>query len=103
MLEINTIEQFLALPANVRDEIQKAILTKNRLEDFLRSQNKRVGKDVPKMEPHWEQCKRCKQWGQPGWVWKEEYVRDDSDIHPSQINKCVKFLMYSCIGCAGEL
>lgn len=103
MLEINTIEQFLALPTNVRDEVQKAIRGKDRLDNFLRSQNKRVGQVRPVVEPHWEPCKRCSQWSQPGWIWVQENLRDDSDIHPSQIEKCLKFLWYSCMGYATQL
>jgi CRISPR/Cas system-associated exonuclease Cas4 (RecB family) len=94
MLEINTIAEFFALPTNVREEIQKAIRTKDRLEDFLRSQNKRIGSEVDDA-PHWEQCPRCKD--NPGWILKGR-ARNDSDIHPSQINKCIKFLYYSCAG-----
>lgn len=98
MLEINTISQFLELPTQLRDEIQKAIRAKDRLDNWLRSQNKRIGIDLPKMEPHWETCTRCKPWGQPGWVWREEHERDNSDIHPSQIDKCLKALWLSCSG-----
>lgn len=103
MLEINTINEFLSLPTTVRDEIQKAIKTKERLEGFLKSQNKRVGQEKVKIQPHWQECKKCKPWGQPGWVWFEQHERDDSDIHPSQIDKCIKFLYYSCTGQAGQL
>lgn len=103
MLEINTINEFLALPTNVRDEIQKAIKTKDRLDSFLKAQNKRVGQESPKIDPHWEQCKRCRQWGQPGWIWVEEHERDNSDIHPSQIDKCLKALFYACAGYADQL
>lgn len=99
MLEINTIEDFFALSPQQRDEIQKAIRTKDRLEDFLRSQNKRIG-SIIKTEPHWERCNKCKD--HPGWLLKGG-GRDDSDIHPSQINKCLKFLYYSCAGYADRL
>jgi hypothetical protein len=103
MLEINTINDFLVLPTHVRDEIQKALRGKDRLDAFLKSQNKRVGQVKQVMEPHWEKCKKCEPWGQPGWIWQQEHVRDDSDIHPSQIDKCVKFLYYSCTGHTGQL
>jgi CRISPR/Cas system-associated exonuclease Cas4 (RecB family) len=98
MLEINTINEFLSLPTNVRDEIQKAIRTKDRLENFLLSMNKRSGQQIkPSEQGGWEQCPKCLPTGYPGWVYKEA-GRDDSDIHPSQINKCLKFLYYSCAG-----
>ncbi len=103
MLEINTIEQFLSLPTNVREEIQKAIRTKDRLDSWLKAQNKRLDQERPKVEPHWEECKRCKPWGQPGWVWIEEHIRDNSDIHPSQIGKCLKALWFACNGNAEML
>lgn len=104
MLEIKTIDEFLALPSNLRDEIQKAMKTKDRLEAFLRSQNKRTGNTQRVVtEPHWEKCKRCSHWGQPGWVWVEEHQRNDADIHPSQIDKCLKFLWHSCMGDADKL
>lgn len=98
MLEIKTINDFLSLPTQVREEIQKAIRTKDRLEDFLRSQNKRLDKE--KTTPHWVTCNRCKE--HPGWVLSGR-TRDDSDIHPSQINKCLKFLFYSCAGYTDKL
>lgn len=103
MLEINTIAEFLNLPTNIRDEIQKAIRGKDRLDNFLKSQNKRVGQERPKVEPHWAECKRCKPFGAPGYVWVEEHERDNSDIHPSQIDKCVKALVYACSGYANHL
>lgn len=103
MLEINTVAEFLALPTPLRDEIQKAIRAKDRLDNWLRSQNKRTGVDIPKIEPHWAPCKSCGKWGQPGWVWREEHERDNSDIHPSQIHKCMKALWFACAGYADQL
>ena len=103
MLEINTVSEFLALPTPLRDEVQKAIRAKDRLDNWLRSQNKRVDSAPKKMEPHWEPCRSCKKWDQPGWVWKEEHERDNSDIHPSQIGKCMKALWFACAGYADQL
>lgn len=103
MLELNTIAQFMALPTQLRDEVQKSIRAKDRLDNFLRSQNKRIGQERKAVEPHWEECKRCKPYGHPGFVWVEEHERDDSDIHPSQIDKCLKFLWMSCMGYASQL
>lgn len=103
MLELNTISQFLELPVELRDEVQKAIRAKDRLDAWLISQNKRVGVETQKIEPHWETCKSCKPWGQPGWVWREEHERDNSDIHPSQIMKCFKALWFACAGYASQL
>lgn len=103
MFEINTINEFLSLPVTVREEIQKAIRGKDRLDQYLKAQNKRVGKVKEVVEPHWEPCRLCTKTGQPGWEWIEEHLRDDSDIHPSQIEKCVKFLYYSCTGQTGHM
>jgi CRISPR/Cas system-associated exonuclease Cas4 (RecB family) len=103
MTEINTIAQFLDLPVHLRDEVQKSIRAKDRLDSWLRSQNKRIGDGSQKTEPHWEACKSCGEWGHPGWVWKEEHERDNSDIHPSQIGKCIKALWFSCYGYANQL
>ncbi len=102
MYEINTIAQFLDLPVTLRDEIQKAIRGKDRLDNFLRAQQKRVGQERPKVEPHWVPCGCAKQ-GHPGWRLIEEHVRDNSDIHPSQIDKCLKALWYACSGYEDQL
>lgn len=107
MLTINTINEFFQLPTNLQYEIQKALKTKDRLEDYLRSLNKKKGDTVaPSHAAHWVECSRCKpHWkkaGQPGWVWIEQ-SRDDSDIHPSQINKCLKLIWYSCNGYTDQM
>lgn len=100
MIEINTIQQFLSLSLVQQQEIQKALKTKERLEHFLISMNRRSR--APKAEKgQWVQCGKCVSTGQPGWVWWEE--RDDSDVHPSQIHKCLKFLWYSCNGQAHQM
>ena len=114
MLELNTIADFQALPMGVQQEVQKALRTKDRLEDFLRTLNKKTGEAIkPSDVARWEKCthcvaeqpgvcRHCQKWGQPGWVWREQ-GRDDSDIHPSQINKCLKLLWYSCNGYVDQL
>jgi len=101
MLIIYTIKQFLELPPFEQAEIQKALRTKDRLEAWLRDQNKKSGQAVnPAKTAHWEECSRCKPYwemaqGQRGYVWYEQY-RNNNDVHPSQINKCLKFLWFSC-------
>lgn len=114
MLEINTINDFLGLPTELQLEIQKAIRAKERLEDFLRTQNKTVGQSAkPMHQARWEECKHCvpgkpgtckhcAPWNHPGWIWKDQ-ERDDNDIHPSQINKCIKTLWFSCNGFVDQL
>ena len=105
MLEINTIEAFQGLPGNHQTEILKALRTKDRLDKFLLSQNKRRT-DEP-TEAHWKECSKCKPFwekaqGQRGYVWIPA-KRDDNDIHPSQIHKCLKVLYYSCSGRTAEM
>lgn len=103
MLELNTIADFQALPLALQAEVQKALRVKDRLDDFLRSLNNK--KPPTLITPgEWVECSRCK--GHPGWVWSElepEEERDNSDIHPSQINKCLKNLYHACNREAGEL
>lgn len=106
MLELHTIEAFQALPANLQGEVQKALRTKDRLDDYLRSLNRPAGtvtftegwKPCPNcVEGQPGVCRRCAVTGQPGWIYVKE-GRDSSDIHPSQITKCLKTLYYACTG-----
>jgi len=98
MIEINTIQDFFNLPLQSRYEIQKALRTKDRLEQFIIGQRKVVGQEVKPVDAaHWSECRACTKTGQPGWVWVEQR-RDDNDIHPSQIDKCIKTLYYACTG-----
>lgn len=106
MLELHTIAQFQALPQNLQNEVTKALKTKDRLDEFLVSQNKRAGQST--FKEGWVQCpgclpnqpgtcRRCAASGHPGWLWIKE-GRDASDIHPSQITRCIKTLVYACTG-----
>lgn len=114
MLELHSISAFNALPPNLQAEVQKALRTKDRLDDFLCTLNKKTGETVkPSHQARWEPCRHCKPDGpgtcrhcaateHPGWVWVEQ-GRNDADIHPSQINKCLKLLWYSCNGFVDRL
>jgi CRISPR/Cas system-associated exonuclease Cas4 (RecB family) len=103
MFEINTIQDFLALPFDIQQEVQKSIRAKDRLEDFLRTLNKKAGQSVkPTHEAHWEECPKCRPSGYPGYVFVEQ-SRDDSDIHPSAISKCLKHVYYACSGRVDQL
>lgn len=98
MLEINTIQEFLSLPTNLQAEIQKSLRTKDRLEEHLRSAHKKVNAAEVKVEAgHWDKCPCCKSSDYPGYIWIEQ-DRDDNDIHPSQIHKCIKTIWYACNG-----
>jgi CRISPR/Cas system-associated exonuclease Cas4 (RecB family) len=102
MLVINTINEFLALPLAAQQEIQRSVKGRERLESYLIGLNK-----PPKIEPHWVKCNNCNDGKclkcspqHPGWRWYEQKLRDNSDIHPSQIDKCLKYLVMCCSGYA---
>ncbi len=109
MLELNTIADFQQLPFDLQANVQKALRTKDRLEDYLRGLNKKPGDTTkPSHQAKWEPCrhcvpnspgtcKHCAKHGHPGWVWHEA-SRNDADIHPSQIHKCLKALYYAVAG-----
>lgn len=102
MLEINTIADFQALPLEIQTEIQKSVRAKDRLELFLTGLNKRTGQETkPTHQARWEDCSCCRPFweraGEKGRIYREQ-SRDDRDIHPSQINKCLKALFYACAG-----
>lgn len=103
MLEIRTINDFQNLGGAHQQEILKAVRTKDRLDAYLMSLNKKV-----KIEPHWRPCScdqgKCKKCHpqHPGWRWWEPKERDNSDIHPSQIDKCLKYLVMCCAGFAEQ-
>lgn len=95
MLEIMTIGDYMALPALQREEIQKALRVRDRLDKWLdRVVNT---KRPPLLQSEWKKCKACDP-EYPGWVLHEP--RNNSDIHPSQVNKCIKKLWYDCAGYA---
>jgi len=101
MLHINSIQDFFSLSSLQQHEILKALKTKERLEEWLKSLNGKKKKlPVVSDYPGWKTCKSCE--GHPGWV-EADQGRDDSDIHPSQIHKCVRMLWYSCNGYAEQL
>jgi hypothetical protein len=106
MLVVNTIQEFMILPMVVQTEILRSIKAKDRLDSFLRSMN-----NTPMAPAGWVPCKHCLP-GQPGkcghcpadtpgYIWRE-VERDNSDIHPSQIDKCLKYLVLCCSGYADQ-
>lgn len=94
MLEINTIQDFDNLNSHHRSAILKELKTKIRLEDWLRGQNnarnkrKRLRLANPKA--------RAVEYVIEG-TDKEVTARDGSDIHPSQITKCLKKIWMDCM------
>lgn len=96
MLEILTIGDYLALPVPQREEILKAMRVRDRLDKWLDSLN---GPRPTMLQSEWKPCKGCgPESPHPGWVLHEP--RNDSDIHPSQVHKCIKKLWFDCAGFA---
>ena len=95
MLEIMIIRDFMSLPVQQREEILKALRVRDRLDRWLDSLNT---KRPTLIQPEWKQCKGCSDGEYPGWVLHTP--RNDSDIHPSQVNKCIKKLWFDCAGYA---
>lgn len=97
MLEIMTIGDFMSLPVQQREEIQKALRVRDRLDEWL---DKTVNvKRQPLLQAEWKKCRGCGP-EYPGWVLHEP--RNNSDIHPSQVNKCSKKLWFDCAGYTHE-
>jgi CRISPR/Cas system-associated exonuclease Cas4 (RecB family) len=110
MLEIMTIRDFMSLPVQHQQEIQKSLRVKDRLEVWLKSLNNKSASSQPK-QPFWSPCKYCAATASPGKCvgcspeapgWELIEPRDNSDIHPSQINKCLKNLWFCCAGYAEQ-
>ncbi len=93
MLVINTISEFQALSLTHQEEILRGIRAKDRLDSYLLGLNGK--KEI--VPAHWEPCRKCHP-DHPGWRWREQVGRDNSDIHPSQIDKCLKYLVLCCSG-----
>lgn len=97
MLEIMTIRDFYSLHQQQREEIQKALRVRDRLDKWL---DERVNKKRPPLlQAEWKSCRVCDPQN-PGWILHEP--RNNSDIHPSQVCKCLKKLWYDCSGYAQE-
>lgn len=103
MLEVMTIGDFLSLPTQQQQEIQKALKVKDRLEQYLLGLNQVAAAPVTP-ESAWKKCKFCKP-DAPGVCgrchpdhagWQLVEMRNNSDIHPSQIHKCIKLLWFFC-------
>lgn len=94
MLEIMTIGDFMKLPPQQREEIQKSVRVRDRLDKWLESLN---SKRPAYIQSEWKKCRACDP-QYPGWVLHEQ--RNDSDIHPSQVHKCIKKLWFDCAGYA---
>lgn len=103
MIYINTIADFQRLSGPQQLDVLKTLRVKDRLEKWLWSLNDRKKQPKPPKpegEPDgWKRCKNCID--SPGWV-PEAEGRDDSFIHPSQIEKCVMNLWFCCNGFAEQ-
>src|ERR1051325_3137638 len=92
MLEINTIYEFSQLSTPQREEIQKALRCKERLEDWLRGEISKPKRPTNGIKGKWIPCKHCNQreaGENPGYAFMK--FRDDSNINPSAITKCLRF------------
>ncbi len=94
MLEIMTIGDFLRLPKAQQEEIQIALKVRDRLDKW---QDSLSGRRPTVIQGEWRRCRVCDP-EYPGWILHQP--RNDSDIHPSQVTKCVKKLWYDCAGFA---
>lgn len=92
MIEVNTIQDFMALQPEHKDYILRNINFKERLDTYLNSLNNKRS-----TEAHVKKCKRC---NATGWIMVEPRIKHD--IHASQIHKCVKKLWYDCSGYTEE-
>ena len=86
---VQTIEQYQALSPERREALLKAMDTDRRLEAWLG----RGEFNIPEEEP----CHHC----HGGGVLYHK-KRDDSDIHPSAISRCLKALWYASAGYAQQ-
>jgi hypothetical protein len=99
MLEIMTIGDFMALHPTQREEIQKALKVRDRLDKWLDYTIN--AKRPPMLQAEWKKCRFCDEAGavhNEAGCWALSEPRDNSDIHPSQVTKCIKKLWYDCAG-----
>lgn len=94
MLEINTINDFYTkLTAAQQTAVLREMKTKERLDAYLEGLNDRKRRKGPSV-PIWIDCKGCKGSEQPG---KNKLTpRDNRDIHPSSIGRCIKKIWFDC-------
>lgn len=103
MLEIMTIGDFMALHAAQREEILKALRVRDRLDTWLETTFN--AKRPPMLQPTWKKCNFCEEAGavhNEAGCWVLHEPRNNSDVHPSQVTKCIKKLWYDCAGYAQE-
>lgn len=94
MLEINTINDFYTkLSAPQQSAVLLSLKTKERLDGYLEGLNDKKRRKGPSV-PIWIDCHGCKGSEQPG---KNKLLpRDNRDIHPSSIHRCLKKLWFDC-------
>jgi len=89
LVEITTIKEFLELTKEQQGDICRNLNTVATLKNYLKSLNDKV----EETQSTWIPCRNC---NMLGWVYNEPEVRNNADIHASQIHKCIKSLVYSC-------
>lgn len=94
MLEILTINDFFTkLNSSQQIAVLKALKTKERLDEWLDSLNHKK-KNAGLSKPLLIDCSKCKSSPEPGKLLLTP--RDNRDIHPSQIHKCLKKIWFDC-------
>jgi CRISPR/Cas system-associated exonuclease Cas4 (RecB family) len=98
IVQLHTIDQWLATDPAIRVVILQNIKLKDRLQRYLSALNNTQGSTVT--ESHWVRCGRCSSSGHPGYILKEP--RYDG-IHPSQIvSPCMKKIYFDMTGESGQ-
>lgn len=93
MLEILTIHDFQKLNSSQQSAILKGLQTKERLDAYLDNLNNKKRRGGPP-KPIMVDCSKCKGSPEPGKILLTP--RDNRDIHPSQIHKCLKKIWFDC-------
>jgi hypothetical protein len=99
IIQLHTIDQWMALDPAARVVVLKSLKIKDRLQRYLLSLNTRKGEDDV-LQPTWVRCSKCADSPHPGFLLKEP--RYDG-IHPSQIaHPCLLKTYKDIIGAASQ-
>jgi hypothetical protein len=97
IIQLHTIDQWMALDPAARVTVLKSLKIKDRLQRFLWNSNLRKTEDEI-LQPTWVRCSKCSE--NPGWILKEP--RYDG-LHPSQISHpCLLKTYKDIVGAASQ-